>query len=191
LLADNTAEEIMTLLEPVDLDFLDQAPVRMVFTAEVPAPRAEVFAKVSGDPSGWSWFPGLKAGSYEGPEPWGVGARRWVTIGNLGVATTYRETILAWDEPVRWTYRVDESDNAIGLRQADALVEDWTFRDAPWCAAGVGGATIVDWTFAIRPSAVFRLALPVAPFVMGRLFRRAMRQLGEELQVERRVGSPA
>jgi uncharacterized protein YndB with AHSA1/START domain len=155
-------------LEAVDLSFLDTAPFRFAFSADVAAPPAEVFAAVSADPATWRWFPGFRRGGYEGPPPWGVGTRRHITIG----PGTYRETILAWDEPTRWVYRVDET----SVPMARALVEDWSFRPS-----SLGNVTTVVWTFAIRPARLFRAALPIAPVVMRRLFEKAMRQLGDHL----------
>jgi uncharacterized protein YndB with AHSA1/START domain len=148
----------------VGLDFLDSAPVRMEFSADIAAPRPDVFRALSADPSTWTWFPGLRSGRYEGTP--GLGAIREVDMAR----TRYRETILAWDEPSRWTYRVD----ATSAPMARALVEDWVLADR-------GGRTTVRWIFAIEPSALFRLAQPLARPVMGALFRRAMRNLERTL----------
>jgi hypothetical protein len=149
-------------LRNVSLGFLDDAPTKLEFTADVQARRAAVFEAISADPSSWTWFPGLARGHYEGPGPHGVGSVREVRMAGTG----YRETILAWDEPARWAYRVDASSVPVGR----ALVEDWLLEDR-------GDCTTVRWVFAIEPSSLFRLGLPLAPLVMGRLFRRAMANL--------------
>jgi hypothetical protein len=152
-------------LRPVDLDFVRTAPRRYVNEAIVVAPHSRVFDAVSGDPSGWKdWFPGFSAGHYEG-EP-GVGAVRVVKY----QGTTFRETILAWDEPSRWAFRVDGSTVAI----ANALIEDWTFTDAP-------GGTLARWTFNVDPNLLGRLIAPAQLRVMSRIFQRAMRNLSERL----------
>jgi hypothetical protein len=152
-------------LRPVDLDFVRTAPKRYVFEAMVPADRSRVFAAVSGDPSGWKdWFPGISSGAYEGPP--GVGAMRFVKFRG----TSYFETMLAWDEPSRWMFRVDRSTLPI----AKALVEDWTFEER-------GGGTLARWTFALEPTLLFRVIGPVVTRTMARLFRRAMRNLGSVL----------
>ncbi len=147
------------------LEFLESAPKRFVFDADVAAPRVDVFAAISADPATWTWFPGLSQGSYESPGGHGVGSIRQVRMGRTG----YRETILAWDEPSRWAYRVDESSAPL----AHALAEDWTFEDRV-------DHTTVRWTFAIDPRPLFNAGLPVAKLVMGRLFRRAMRNLSTQ-----------
>jgi hypothetical protein len=153
-------------LRPVDLDFVRTAPRREANEAIVPAPRSRVFDAVSGDPDGWKqWFPGFSSGRYEG-EP-GVGAVRVVKY----QGTTFRETILAWDAPSRWTFRVDSSTVPL----ANALVEDWTFDDVP------GGGTLARWGFAYEPSLLGRVIAPLQIRTMSRIFQRAMRNLGEQL----------
>ncbi len=123
-------------LQPVGLGFLDTAPVRFDFEAELPAPLPDVFAAISADPSTWTWFPGLSEGRYESATPHGVGTTRAVVMDG----TTYRETILAWDAPTRWAYRVDESSEPT----FNALAEDWVIE------AHERGS-ILRWTFAVEP----------------------------------------
>ena len=84
--------------------------------------------------------------------------------------SVYRETILVWDAPIRWVYRVDE----MTVPLAHALVEDWSIR-----AEGEG--SVVTWTFAIDPRTLFRASLPVTTGVMARLFGKAMRNLSAGL----------
>jgi hypothetical protein len=131
----------------------------------VPADADRVFAAISGDPASWSsWFPGFRAGEYEGTPQLGV--KRWVRVG----PATYRETIIAWDEPSRYAWRVDSS----SAPMANALVEEWVMKP-------LDGSTVVRWTFAIDPKPMFRIASPLAAVVMRRLFRRAMGNLSEQL----------
>ena len=153
-------------LRPENLDFIAAAPKRWTFDAEVAAPQARVFDAISADPSTWTWFPGLSSGGYEGEGPHGVGSKRHVSM----TGTTYRETMLAWDPPGRWAYRVDET----SVPLAHALVEDWVIE-------AKGDHAVVRWTFAIDPRPLFRAGLAVAPKVMGRLFRKAMANLSDEL----------
>lgn len=164
---------MMIKLRSVPLDFLDTAPKRWVFSAPVGASPREVFAAISADPKTWDWFPGITGGGYEGDGTPGVGSIREARMG----PSVYRETILVWDAPTRWVYRVDE----MTVPLAHALVEDWSIR-----AEGEG--SVVTWTFAIDPRALFRASLPVTPGVMGRLFRRAMRNLSSRLKGVRGPG---
>lgn len=157
---------MMTKLRAETLEFLKNAPKRWEFEAPVAAPVGDVFAAISADPSTWTWFPGLTSGRYVADGPPGVGTVREVRVGG----TVYRETILAWDEPNRWVYRVDE----MTVPLAHALVEEWTIRSE-------GHTSVVRWTFAIDPRALFRASMAVAPAVMGRLFHKAMRNLSAKL----------
>jgi hypothetical protein len=161
----------MTKLRPEGLEFLTTAPKRWEYEEPVAAPQAVVFDAISADPTTWTWFPGLSAGGYEGDGPRGVGSRRFVRMSRV----TYRETIVAWDAPSRWAYRVDECT----VPMAKALVEDWHVEPA-----SDGATSVVRWTFAIDPGPLFRAGMPLAPTVMGRLFHRAMSQLGATLQAK-------
>jgi hypothetical protein len=155
----------MPKLRPVDLDFVRTAPRRHTNEAVIRAPRSRVFEAVSGEPDGWKdWFPGFSSGRYEG-EP-GVGAVRVVKY----QGTTFRETMLAWDEPSRWTFRVDSSTVPL----AKALVEDWTFDDVP-------DGTLARWSFAYEPSLLGRVIAPLQIRTMSRIFQRAMHNLEERL----------
>jgi len=153
-------------LRPVDLSFLDTAPRRWTFEAKLAASPSAVFDAISGDPGAWTWFPGMTSGAYEGEGPHGVGSRRFIRQG----PSLYRESILAWDTPRRWVYRVDETT----FPMAHALVEEWVIEPA-------GPGSLVRWRFAIEPRALFIAVLPVAGNGMGSVFRRAMRNLDRML----------
>ena len=153
-------------LRTVELDFVEKAPHRFVFEASVPAPQAAVFGAISADPSTWAWWPGHEGGAYETPEPHGVGSRREMHMGE----SQYRETILAWDEPTRWAYRVDESADAL----IDALVEEWVVESD-------GDQSTVRWTFAVEPGPDMEAAIPAAKTMIGDMFDQAMANLGARL----------
>jgi hypothetical protein len=87
--------------------------------------------------------------------------------------TAYRETMIAWTEPSLWAYRVDASSAPL----AHALVETWELIET-----GDGAEhTIVRWTFAIDPKALFKTGKVAAATVMGTLFRKAMANLSDHL----------
>jgi hypothetical protein len=132
----------------------------------VRAPVERVFAAISGDAASWSeWFPGVSAGGQDGVPA--LGTHRWVKV----QGTRYDETVIVWEEPTRWAFRVD----ATNVPMAKALVEQWTMR-------ADGDATAVRWTFAMEPALFFKVTGAFAPVIMGRLFRRAMRNLEERLR---------
>jgi uncharacterized protein YndB with AHSA1/START domain len=153
-------------LRTVDLDFLNTAPHRFVFEATVAVPKEAVFGAISADPSTWTWWPGHDEGSYETPPPHGVGSRRHMRMGD----SWYRETILAWDVPTRWAYRVDESANAM----LDALVEEWVVE-------GNDDRSTVRWTFAVEPAPNLASGFAAAKTMIGDMFDQAMANLGKQL----------
>jgi hypothetical protein len=153
-------------LRDVGLSFLETATKRWEHEAGVPAPPAAVFGAISADPSTWTWFPGLSSGRYIGEAPPGVGSIREVHMGE----DLYRETILAWEAPRRWAYRVDES----SVDLFEALAEDWVVE-------GQADHSVVRWTFAVDPRPELAAALSEPPAVIGDVFRQAMANLGSRL----------
>jgi len=123
----------------------------------VRADRSRVFAAVTADPKDWTWFPGLKGGSY-------VGDKRSVHVGRYH----FNETVLVRDEPDRFVYHVDETDSPY----ANALVEEWLLKDHP-------DGTRVRWTFCVDRRFVLRM--PGARAFLALTFRRAMRNLQAQL----------
>lgn len=150
-------------LRPVELDFVESAPLRLVFAAEVAAPPKAVYAALADDVAGWScWFRGVKrATSTHG----GQGRNVRLTGG-----TRFAETVLAAEPYEHYAYRVDTT-NAPGLR---ALLEDWRLTPA-------GGGTRLRWTFAADGPASFRFVLTLARPGLGRAFRESVRALDQRL----------
>ncbi|MFG2630994.1 SRPBCC family protein [Streptomyces sp. NPDC048473] len=150
-------------LRSVELDFVESAPLRLVFAAEVSAPPEVVYRALADDVAGWpSWFTSVTAA-----RPTEDGTGREV---RLKGGTVLRETIIAAAPGERYAYRVDES-NAPGLQ---ALLEEWRLTPA-------GTGTRVQWTFAAEGSAPFRFALRLGRSGVGRAFRDAVRNLDRRL----------
>jgi uncharacterized protein YndB with AHSA1/START domain len=157
----------MTPLRPVGLEFLETASHAFEYDAALAAPPAAVFAAISADPSTWTWFPGIEAGEYEGDAAPGVGTRRWVRIGGV----KYRETILAWDAPHRWAYRVDETSTPVFA----VLLEDWVIEPAQ------DGSTL-RWTFAFEPLPETAELFAGARDLIGTTFHDAAKGLAGSLR---------
>ncbi|WP_405856309.1 SRPBCC family protein [Streptomyces sp. NBC_01515] len=150
-------------LRPVGIDFVETAPVRLVFAREVAAPPDAVFSALAEDVAGWSeWFSAVTAA-----RPTGDGAGREI---RLRGGTRFDETVLVAKSPETYAYRVDVT-NAPGIR---ALVEEW--RLTP-----VEGGTRVQWTFAADGAAVFRGVLRLTRPGLGRAFRDAVTALDRRL----------
>src|SRR5512139_1750129 len=105
-------------LRPEGLTFLHTAPLRLVHAGTVRAAPEAVFQALAAEPEGWpSWYGAVVGNEYRGDGPHGVGSRRRV---RLTGGVTFHETVLAWDGPSRYAYRIDRC-TVPGLR---ALVEE-------------------------------------------------------------------
>ncbi|MFJ9711762.1 SRPBCC family protein [Streptomyces sp. NPDC101234] len=150
-------------LRPVGLDFVETAPVRLVFAQEMSAPPERVFHALNDDVPGWAeWFAAVTHA-----ESVDDGAGRAIRLKGGG---RFRETIIAAKEAEVYAYRVDLT-NAPG---AHAIAEEWRLVPS-------GSGTGVQWTFAVDGSAPFRLAVRVARAGLGRAFRGAVTELDRRL----------
>ncbi|MEV0224306.1 SRPBCC family protein [Streptomyces sp. NPDC050704] len=150
-------------LRPVGLDFIETAPLRLVFARKVTAPPEAVFRALAEDVAGWpEWFSAVTlARSTED------GAGRQI---RLKGGTRFQETVIAAQPAEVYAYRVDET-NAPGVR---ALVEEWRLtRD--------GTGTRVQWTWAADGTAAFRFAVKLGRPGLGRAFRDAVTKLERRL----------
>ncbi|MFD7263158.1 SRPBCC family protein [Streptomyces sp. NPDC059874] len=162
-------------LRPVGLDFIEDAPIRLVFAAEVAAAPEDVYRALAEEVEGWPrWF---RAVSLARPTQGGAG-REIKLLGGV----RFEETIMASDPEQRYAYRVD-STNAPGVR---ALLEEWRLTSRGSSPDGSG--THVRWTFAADGSAPFRLALTGARPALGHSFRQAVRTLDTRLAARRASG---
>ncbi|KAB1148232.1 SRPBCC family protein [Streptomyces luteolifulvus] len=150
-------------LRPVGIEFVETAPVRLVFAREISAPPGAVFHALAEDVAGWAgWFSAVTLA-----RPVDDGARREI---RLRGGTRFEESVLVATSPEVYAYRVDVT-NAPGLR---ALVEEWRLT-----AAGTG--TRVQWTFAADGTPPLRLALRLARAGLGLAFRDAVTTLDRRL----------
>lgn len=150
-------------LRPVGLDFIEDAPVRLVFSARATAAPEAVYRALAEEVEGWPyWF---KAVSLARPTHGGAGREV-----NLTGGVRFQETIMAADPEERYAYRVDQT-NAPGMR---ALLEEWRLTPS-------GSGTHVRWTFATDGPGPYRFALVAARPALGHSFRTAVRALDRRL----------
>ncbi|MEV6510413.1 SRPBCC family protein [Streptomyces sp. NPDC051642] len=150
-------------LRPVGLDFIDTAPVRLVFAQEMAAAPEAVFRALNDDVPGWAeWFSAVTSARSVDD---GVG--RDVRLRGGGY---FRETVIAAKSAEVYAYRVDVT-NAPGAR---AMAEEWRLAPA-------GGGTRVQWTFAVDGTAAFKGVVRVAKPGLGRAFRGAVTELDRRL----------
>lgn len=155
-------------LLPVELDFVDSAPLRLVFAREVSASPDAVYRALAEDVVGWpQWFSAVTLA-----RPLDGGARREV---RLKGGTRFLETIIAAEPGDVYAYRVDET-NVPGLR---AMVEEWRVEGVP------GGGSRVRWTFAVDAPAGVRAGMKLGRAGMGRAFRGAVEALDRRLAAAR------
>ncbi|MFE5807510.1 MULTISPECIES: SRPBCC family protein [unclassified Streptomyces] len=154
-------------LRPVGLDFIDDAPVRLVFAADTAAPPEDVYQALAEEVEGWpGWFRAVVLA-----RPTHGGAGREIKL--MG-GVRFQETIMAADPEQRYAYRVDTT-NAPGV---SALLEEWRLTPA-------GAGTHVRWTFAADGPTPFRLGLAAARPGLGHSFRTAVRTLDRRLTARR------
>ncbi|MFJ4777739.1 SRPBCC family protein [Streptomyces sp. NPDC088762] len=154
-------------LRPVGLDFIEDAPVRLAFSAVAAAPPEAVYRALADEVEGWPrWF---RAVTLARPTHGGAGRE----IGLMG-GVRMQETVMAAEPERRYAYRVDET-NAPGVR---ALLEEWRLTPA-------GSGTNVRWTFAADGPVPFRLALKAFRPGLGHSFRSAVRTLDGRLAARR------
>ena len=149
-------------LRPVGPEFVETAPVRLVFTRDMAAAPVAVFQALAEDLEGWpAWFSAVSSAR---PTEGGREVR-------LRGGTRFEETILAAKAPELYAYRVDVT-NTPGAR---AWVEEWRLTPA-------GTGTRVRMTFALDGTAAFRLVCRLIRPGVGRAFRTAVTALDRRLR---------
>ena len=158
----------MYATRPVDLDFLNTAPLRLTFAHTLRATPDAVFAAVANDIAALPrWYGAVAAAEYGGPGPFGVGTKRRVKlVGGVG----FHEQIIAWDDPDRYAYRVERT-TVPGIR---AMAEEWSILATP-------AGTRVAWTMAVDAAlptaAAFRASAPGIALATRRALGRLDRML--------------
>ena len=149
-------------LRPVEIDFVETAPVRLVFTRDIAAAPDAVFSALAQDVSGWpEWFSAVSSAR---PTEGGREVR-------LRGGTRFEESVLVAKAPEVYAYRVDVT-NTPG---AHAWIEEWRLTPA-------GTGTRVRMTFALDGTSPFRAVCRLAGPGVGRAFRQAVTRLDRKVQ---------
>ena len=152
-------------LRPVTAEFLERAPTRLVFVSQLRARPDAVFQELTEDASTWPlWFTAIRSAGYTGPPPYGPGAGRAVTLRG---GAHFVESVVVWDEPHRFVYRVEQT-NAPGLL---AWMEEWLL------APSADGGTVLRFTMAIDAVNTVRVAVRLARPGVARSVRAAAARL--------------
>jgi len=161
-------------LRKVGLEFIDEAPQSYRLVAHVTFPADEVWRALA-DAEGWSsWFPGVEWARYADTtqEP-GVGSVRQSQVGGV----RYDETMLIWDEPCRWGYRIDRTTAPIARAQVEVTELESDSQ-----------GTQVIWRLATDPAEALEYLADGTPFAsfLQQLHEDAMKGL-EDYLTERTV----
>ena len=156
-------------LRAVGPEFLDTAPHRFTYSAVIRQSPERVFDAVADHPERLGdWYPGFDhTGQWLTDGEPEAGSRRRVRMARI----TYEDTILTWEPPARFAFRVDRA----GLPLAHALAEGYRIGPHP------SGATL-EWVFTIEPYALFRPLVAGFDLVLSRLFERASTNLEKHLR---------
>ncbi len=162
----------MKPMTPVDLTFLDSAPLRLQVSHHLRASPERVFAALAPPASWLEWFPLMRAAEWlPGPVEC-VGARRRVRLTVFG---GFDEVFLAWEVPAggnpgRYTFAMTASTSPL----ASAMAEDYR-------VLADGSGTRIDWTLAATLTPLGKVGRPALVGVMRGLFGRALRNLDAHL----------
>lgn len=158
----------MYVTRPVDLDFLQTAPLRMTFANTLRATPGAVFDAIAHDVASLPhWYGAVADAQYGGSGPFGVGTKRRVRLVG-GVA--FHEQVLAWDTPHRYAYRIERT-TVPGIR---AMAEEWTVLPTP-------AGTRVAWTMAVDAALPTAMAVRASAPGIAVATRRAMGRLDRML----------
>lgn len=151
-------------LRPVGLEFLDTAPMRFEVEAQTALSREEVWSAFIDAPTWPSWFPGVTEAAYrEQARAYGVGTIRTANVNGV----EFEETMLAWDDPTRWIYRIDRTTADLALAQVEATL----FEER-----STGGTRVV-WILACEPRPGFAAAADALPAILENILAEAIRNL--------------
>lgn len=159
-------------MRPVGLEFLDEAPLRVEIALTTALSPERVWGAFV-DPRSWTaWFPGVRDASYPGQSPpFGVGTLRAADVeGEL-----FEETILAWQEPLRWTYRIDRCTAPLAHAQVESTE----------LAPSASGGTRVAWILASDPREGLAAARDALPAILERRLGAALANLERGLAGDR------
>lgn len=155
---------------PVDLDFVDSAPLRFVSEVEIAASPEQVF-NIFEDENAWpKWFDDIVKVEWTSPKPYGVGTTRIGTLKRM----TVHEKFIAWDPGRRFAFCL----TAATLPIAHAFCEDYRLKPLG------NGKTRFTYTIACEPRWLLKLAGPLGRRMMDTMLRKAAHSLAAFMQAE-------
>ncbi|HEX7060283.1 MAG TPA: SRPBCC family protein [Solirubrobacterales bacterium] len=151
--------------QPVEEDFFETAPFRLVGEFEIARPAGEVWAELT-DENPLAWCRILQRITWTSPRPFGVGTTR--TVRALGGLNVLRERFFRWEEGRRKSFYVVEASTPLARRFAEDYLVEPTSE----------GSCRFTWTIAMEPRAAVRIANPGNRLLFGTLFRDTRKHYG-------------
>ncbi len=146
--------------ERVGLEFIENAPYRIVNTADFAVPPSRLFEVLSDNDAWPQWFEVIKAATWTSPEPHGIGATRTIVMNGNVTAT---EEFIAWTPHSHLAFRFNECNS----QRVRAAAEEYRIEPIP-------GGCRLTWTMAQYPLTKSRLTTMLARRVMNRACLRAL-----------------
>jgi len=157
----------MRELTPVDLSWIEDAPVTVRTSTTLAAPPDRVFAAFA-DTAGWPrWFPLMTSAAWSDGQSC-VGAEREVALRAFG---RFRERILAFDPGRRFAFTMIGTTSPLMRRMG----EDYRLSSD-------GAGTRFDWTMGAEPRGAAGALVPGLRVIMRRILARAARNLDGQLR---------
>jgi Polyketide cyclase / dehydrase and lipid transport len=151
--------------QPVEEEFFDTAPFRLVGEFDIPLPAADVWIDLTNE-NPLAWCRILQRITWTSSRPFGVGTTR--TARALGGLNVIRERFFRWEEGSRKSFYVEEASLPLFRRFAeDYLVEPTSETSCRF-----------TWTIAAEPRMPARIADPGNRLLLGTLFRDTRRHYG-------------
>lgn len=150
--------------ERVDLDFIDNAPVRFVSTVDLAITPAQLFDVLADETSWPHWATVITDVEWTSPEPRGIGTTRTVSMRGHIVGD---EEFLAWEPFTHMAFRFNTStSDAIG-----AFAEDYRVVETET-------GCHLTWVMAMKPAGLAsRIGMTLGQPVMSWLFQRFLHNL--------------
>jgi len=149
----------MPTCRPVDINFVNTAPVVIVNTVEINAPAESIFS-VFEDEHAWpQWFDDIKSVDWTTPKPYGIGTTRTVNLGALSVD----EYFFLWEDNARFAFYFTQC----SLPLFKALMEDYRLEEIG------NNKTRFTYTVAYEPALPLAIAGPLGKLALKRNFKKA------------------
>jgi carbon monoxide dehydrogenase subunit G len=149
--------------EPVDLDFIENAPYRFRNSVDLAVTPEQLF-EVLADAESWPrWAPVITKVTWTSPEPRGVGTTRVVDMRGGIVGD---EEYIAWEPFTHMAFRFNEC----STRSVAAFAEDYRVEVIP-------GGCRLTWTMAQKPAGPARLGMLFGGPLLNLALRRFLKNL--------------